>query len=275
MGRNFYTINPAPENKDIDFIVKIYIMDIERGRIIYGFLHFYFKISTKMKKNNYNNKIMNIYKLQTAIQYSIKQFNMKGVGSNQKVSLLHKSISEMIKEKINNKSYSCHSLPEKEIKVSGRYYDKKVDICIKNNNIINGVVSIKFPMSNYLQNKNNYFEQLVGELTNINNLTQGIKQWFILIIFDNIPYYNTKREIVKYQNMKHEDMETYKKLLDDKILDNLSIITVSNGKMLNHPERITDYDSIDYTAFKIDNVYPIQFDETLNDFVSKLNKNEN
>ncbi len=48
------------------------------------------------------------------------------------------------------KGYKIEGYPEKEVNVRGEYYDKKVDICIKDKEEnVKGIVSIKFIMSNY------------------------------------------------------------------------------------------------------------------------------
>ncbi|MDL0088795.1 hypothetical protein [Campylobacter gastrosuis] len=56
---------------------------------------------------------------------------------------------------------------DKEGKINGRYYDKNVDILIKKDGVCIGGVGVKFVMQNYLQNSNNYFENMLAETANI------------------------------------------------------------------------------------------------------------
>lgn len=205
--------------------------------------------------------------LEKHIQKSIKEYFIYGGKSNKKLFCIHNFFKSKIQLGLNN-LFECHSLPDKEINVQGRYYKKKVDICIKNKDLVKGVVSVKFIMSNYCQNSNNYFENLIGEMTNLRFL--NIKLWFILITFDNIPYYNNKNELKKYQKMT--DYDRYKKLMDNNIIDNLIIIKVSNNGLLNHPKNMSveNTEILDYQKFKIIDVYPECFESVLKSFCFKI-----
>jgi hypothetical protein len=119
-------------------------------------------------------------------------------------------------------------------------------------------------MSNYSQNSNNYFESLIGELINLK--INGLIQWFILIIFDEIPYFDKNGNIKYYQ--RFNNFSKYQKLVDDKILDFLTIIVINNGKKLIHPSKKQE---ISYNNFNIIQEYPISFTETSLNFIKKIN----
>jgi hypothetical protein len=123
-------------------------------------------------------------------------------------------------------------------------------------------------MSNYSQNNINYFESLVGELYNLkqNNLIT----WFVLVIFDEIPYFNKNNEIVKYENKLN--FNKYMDLLKDLLLNCLSIIVISGGEFLKHPNKI-DTKLIDYENFYIKSYEPMEFSIELKNFCSMI-KNE-
>lgn len=54
-----------------------------------------------------------------------------------------------------------------EMKVPGTLYHKNVDIAVEMSGLCIGAVSLKFVVTNYKQNANNYFEHLMGETANI------------------------------------------------------------------------------------------------------------
>jgi hypothetical protein len=219
-----------------------------------------------MKKKKNVKKNMSVNYLGNALKEAIKEYYNMGPRSNRKLIPLHGTINEIIRKEL--KTYECHSLPAKEIKVKGRYYDKNVDVCIKKEDRVYGVVSVKFIMSNYSQNANNYFENLVGELYNLKS--NGLVQWYILVIFDKVPYYDKKNDIRRIEKVSEDEFKRYSKLVDDKLLNCLSIITISNGELLKHPNKVEDISSIDFDEFEIKNIYPRTFDTSLKHFCSEI-----
>lgn len=99
---------------------------------------------------------------------------------------------------------------DKEFKVSGKFYDKMVDITVVENNNVVGAVSFKFVASNYSQNSNNYFENLIGECFNIQ--AKDIPFCHVFVIRDKIPYYDNKRNVKKYETLKLHHLDKYLKL---------------------------------------------------------------
>lgn len=104
----------------------------------------------------------------------------------------------------------ANSQYDKEKKVSGIFYDKNVDITVVKNGQVKGAVSFKFVASNYSQNSNNYFENLIGECFNIQAM--GIPFCHIFVIRDKIPYYSKNRTVKKYEQFSQHNLEKYLKL---------------------------------------------------------------
>jgi hypothetical protein len=208
--------------------------------------------------------------MQNIIQECIKMYYIHGTRSNKKLVKLHEYISNEIKKELRNTDYKCHTLPNKEWVVKGEYYNKKVDVCVTKNDIPYGIVNIKFIMSNYSQNSNNYFESLYGETSNLKK--ENLIQWYIMIIFDNIPYYDVKNDIKKLEKMTKKSR--YDKLVTNNMLDNLSIITIKNENLLIHPNKAKDVNKINFSDFLIIECYPISFESTLGSFCRKIIKNE-
>lgn len=140
------------------------------------------------------------------------KYLITGARSNEKLKLLHSSISKDINERLNDTRYSIYSLGYKlgkEKEINGRYLSKKVDITITENDKPIAGIAVKYVMSNYSQNSNNYFENMLGETANIRS--NNIPYFQIFIIFDNLPYF---KKMVIYPNMKQLLNTTYLNILN-------------------------------------------------------------
>ena len=138
--------------------------------------------------------------------------------SNEKLKILHPYITKDLCDLLGADKFLFYSLgfeDGREACVKGRYMDKKVDITIKDkqtNEDIAGV-AVKFVMSNYSQNSNNYFENMLGETSNIRS--NNIPYFQIFCIFDTLPYYNKKGSIKKWEQISEHNINKYLKLSKD------------------------------------------------------------
>src|SRR3989338_5989799 len=137
--------------------------------------------------------------------------------SNKRLIVLHGAIAKDIKDKLGDE-YKIKSLglgEGKEGKLDGRYMEKTVDILIsKNRNDLAGI-GVKFVMNNYSQNSNNYFENMLGETANIRTNNKDYFQ--ILILPDEMPYYNKNGKIKKWEKITDHNIEKYLALSRDNI----------------------------------------------------------
>jgi len=128
---------------------------------------------------------------------------------------LYGPIAKDIKDKLGD-GYKIKSLglgEGKEGKLDGRYMEKTVDILIsKNRNDLAGI-GVKFVMNNYSQNSNNYFENMLGETANIRTNNKDYFQ--ILILPDEMPYYNNKGIIIKWEKLTAHNIDKYIALSKD------------------------------------------------------------
>lgn len=141
-----------------------------------------------------------------------------GARSNKKLGILHGAISEDLQERLNDNAYSVYSLGYgigKEHKIKGRYIDKTVDITIAENNSHIAGIAVKYVMSNYSQNSNNYFENMLGETANIR--CAKIPYFQIFIIPDKIPYFDKDGSISKWETISEHNLSKYIKLSNDNI----------------------------------------------------------
>ncbi|MDR1848095.1 MAG: hypothetical protein LBR17_08300 [Bacteroidales bacterium] len=107
----------------------------------------------------------------TAIEESFKMYKLYGARSTQKLKPLHLYVAKMMSE-IWGKDFDIHCIGENnhELNVEGKYYPKDIDITVTDNGKPVFCLGIKFVTSNYKQNANNYFENMMGETANIQAL---------------------------------------------------------------------------------------------------------
>ncbi len=129
--------------------------------------------------------------------------------------MLHGAIADDIQKRLGNK-YGISSLglgDGKEGQLAGRYMEKTVDILIANNEIDIAGIGIKFVMNNYSQNSNNYFENMLGETANIRTNNKAYFQ--ILILPEEMPYYDKAGKITKWEKITNHNIDKYIALSKD------------------------------------------------------------
>ncbi len=152
---------------------------------------------------------MNNYQFLRTVKKSFIKFLETHSRSNKKLIILHGAIANDIKNRLGQR-YGVRSLGVgncKEGKMGGRYMEKTVDILIsKNENDIAGI-GVKFVMNNYSQNSNNYFENMLGETANIR--TNNKEYFQILILPEEMPYYNKEGIITKWEKITNHNIDKY------------------------------------------------------------------
>lgn len=160
---------------------------------------------------------MNNHQFLQTIKKSFIKFLETHSRSNKKLIILHGAIANDIKNRL-GQGYEVKSLGVgngKEGKMRGRYMGKTIDILIsKNKNDIAGI-GVKFVMNNYSQNSNNYFENMLGETANIR--TSNKEYFQILILPEEMPYYNNGGKITKWEKITDHNIEKYIVLSGDNI----------------------------------------------------------
>ena len=162
---------------------------------------------------------MNNLEFLTTLKKSFLKYLETGARSNEKLKILHGAAATDILEKLNvnsRENYSVFSLgygKNKEQKITGRYIDKSVDITVCKNNLPVAGIAVKFVMSNYMQNSNNYFENMLGETANIR--CGNIPYFQIFIIPDKVPYFDINKKISKWESINSHNLKKYIKLSND------------------------------------------------------------
>jgi hypothetical protein len=170
----------------------------------------------KSELNNLNEKFLKCLE-QSFLKYLEK--GAKGVRGTGKLKILHPHIARDL-ENILGAKYQIFSLDEKHGKekmIRGRYMDKRVDIAIMKGERPVAGIGIKFIMSNYRQNSNNYFENMLGETANIR--TNSILYFQIIVCFVRSPYFykeeNKEKVIKNFEKVSLNHLEKYQILSQD------------------------------------------------------------
>ena len=218
---------------------------------------------------------MDNVKFLKAINDSFVAYNKKGgARSNKKLIPIHKFISESILSKL-NKNYSVKSLgigDGKEATIEGKYYPKDLDIAIFKNDKIVATISFKFVTSNYKQNANNYFENLMGETANIRRQNIGFAHF--LVLRGHTPYYLKNKNNLRGKQkgteiISEKNLQKYIKLFKDMDFphkpDLIGICILDFDK--NKKAKFVDLDSFDFLD---ETKRLLKEDFSLNNFLDKF-----
>ncbi len=191
-----------------------------------------------------------------SIKRSFDCFILSGTSrSTRKLKPLHGSIAEDLEERL-GPGFTIKSLgfgDDKEGQIQGRYLKKNVDITVfRGEEAIVGI-AVKFVMQNYAQNSVNYFENMLGETSNIR--CKGIPYFQILIVLDKTPYYKRGGDFKHWEEFTPRNIEKYSVLSTDEVDD----YRHTPNKTLVYVTHVTDCGRIetkdDYLSFYRNNLY--------------------
>ena len=166
-----------------------------------------------------------------------------------KLKILHAKIATDLTQKLGNefevKSYGVGD--GKEESLVGRYYDKKVDISVLQNGAGCAGVAVKFVMSNYAQNANNYFENMLGETANLRS--NGLPYFQILIVPESMPYFEKDGSIGKIEELTDHHLEKYLNLSQDDVgrffhIPNNTLLVVVKLPKFSHAQDKDEYKAL-------------------------------
>jgi hypothetical protein len=154
-------------------------------------------------------------KLIKAISESFKRYKEFGARSTEKLKPLHLYIAN-VTQFIWGNDFQTHFMSEetKEITVEGKYYPKDIDISVTQNDSPVFCLGIKFVTSNYKQNANNYFENMMGETANI-QARKDLPYAQLIILRRETPYYKKEGELEKIEIIDEGDLQKYINLVFD------------------------------------------------------------
>jgi hypothetical protein len=164
-----------------------------------------------------NNQLLEVLKK------SMHAYSVHGERSNKKLFPLHHFFAKEVLDKLNSfdpsiqytvKSYGVAD--DKEGKISGRYYPKNVDITFYDRDkVAIAGIAVKFIVSNYSQNSNNVFENMLGETANIRS--NNIPYYQVLILPEKLPYFKNGGNLEKIETITESNMKKYINLSNDNV----------------------------------------------------------
>ena len=160
-------------------------------------------------------------KFRESLEEGYKKYLFVHPRSSEKIIPMHKCISKIILQKLggNRSGYSVKSMgvgDNKEFNFEGKYYSKDIDITILYREKPISGLGCKFVTSNYKQNSNNYFENMLGETANIRRADFLYGQ--ILIFKHKMPYYSSdKKTFTKIEHINEKNLQKYLKLHNDNV----------------------------------------------------------
>ena len=160
-------------------------------------------------------------KFRKSLEEGYKKYLSVHPRSSKKIEPIHQCISEIILSKLGGekKGFSIKSMgidDNKEFSVEGKYFSKNIDITILYNNEPISGLGFKFITSNYKQNSNNYFENMLGETANLKRADFLYGQ--VLVFKHKMPYYSSdKKTFTKIEHINEKNLAKYVKLHNDNV----------------------------------------------------------
>ena len=155
----------------------------------------------------------NHIKFLESVGESFRNYNTFGKRSNKRILPIHNFIANTVESIFGNEYEIFCSGKNSEFKVTGKYYNKNVDITITRNKIPIFCIGVKFITSNFKQNSNNYFEGMLGETANIQS--NDVPYAHVFILRTDTPYFDKDGNVKKIESITNNDMNKYVKLLFD------------------------------------------------------------
>lgn len=141
-----------------------------------------------------------------ALKRCVDDYFVLGSRSDEKLIPMHSFIRRCIQAILDVESpgefevVSVDIDSKREYKAPGFFNNKDVDVAVlhKKSGLAMGAVSVKFIMSNYGQNANNYLENMIGECQNLKLANPHIVFWYFFATFNCIPYHALNKDTKQY-----------------------------------------------------------------------------
>jgi len=185
------------------------------------------------------------------ITETLKLYIQDGPRSNSNVNHFHNFIKKILLKLLqNNQAYSVKL--EYNVKSKNSSGFKRCDIVILKNNDTYIVFPVKIIKSNYKQNKNNFWENLTGELQHLMWANENLKIIPINIFMNKTPYLKSNKQISKFENITFDDINIYNLLISKNIAYNIINYII----LVNHEVNENDYFNKIPTILGFDNNTP-------------------
>ena len=150
-----------------------------------------------------------------AVGKSHEGYKTKGARSREKNKDLHGWIQEQLACRLPQCELSGQGMdPDSKSNVRGCCFPKAVDIAIRHDSEVIGVVNVRFVASSYRQNANNCFEQQIGET--VNPRRKDIVFGHVFICVQPIPHLDKNGNIERFKSIRNSDVRRYVELAEDR-----------------------------------------------------------
>jgi hypothetical protein len=146
------------------------------------------------------------------IQETYNMFFKYGPRSNKKVDYFHSEIQKLLQLYF-HKADGYNIELECSIESSNSTGKKMCDIVIFKNNKPYIIIPVKIVMTNFKQNKNNYWESFTGEVSHLKWKNPYIIIIPINIFMNKTPYLKEDKKITKFENVSIDDIANYNELI--------------------------------------------------------------
>jgi len=207
--------------------------------------------------------------------------------SNKKIEPIHKTIWQILKEKLwGNYTIVAKWIDNDSIKTvwgeynfEWKYYNKDLDITVLKWDKVISAIAFKFVTSNYKQNSNNYFENMLWETINIRKKNVYYAQ--MIVLKKDIPYFSNKdKKFSHIEKVNDKNIMKYYKLFtecDDSLyykadLSYIALVTTwdeEDYKNILNTE-INRKDFHEKLSKKEINVWIVNYDELKDRFSDKI-----
>lgn len=160
-----------------------------------------------------------------------------GARSNKNINYFHNYIKDELEKIFVDKKYKV-SL-ECKVKSTNSSGNKKCDIVVQKNNEPFIIFPVKIIKTNYKQNKNNFWENLTGELMHITWANQNIKIIPINIFMNLTPYLDSFGKITKFEHVSFNDITNYDILKEKNLVYDIINYIFDVEHLVNINEKFT------------------------------------
>ena len=165
-----------------------------------------------------------------------KLYMKHGARSSEKVNRFHNFIKNKILQLIRDKPEYRVEL-EHQVAATNSSGSKKCDIVVLKNNIPYIVLPVKIMSSSYKKNKNNYLENLTGELQHLMWANDENLHIIPINIFMNkTPMLDTHKKIKTFETITFDDIKIYNTLMTNHITYDL----INYIMVVEHENKIND-----------------------------------
>lgn len=172
------------------------------------------------------------------IEKTIKKYFTHGPRSPLKMADFHKFIAETVLQIINELNQTPSNKYEYKLEMNVQSINssgnKRCDIVILKNGKPNIIFPVKFPITNYKQNRNNSWENLTGEVNHLKWANDNLHILPINILCHQTPYLTDGKKIKYFETITDDDIKNYKYLIRQNLCPDIInyIVDIEHSKSI-------------------------------------------